>query len=231
MIHLVLPLLVDLVPPFLQLSKFLLDLWIMEKGEAWVLKQTIVITCLLYDGPLKQLKLPHQLHNDFCWWGHFPYQYWQWNCLPWYRSLIWCLDDCQWPTLQRIRPCEQTEETHSWFKFFVPAPDSLLEQGMGVLPGAVVCINLQVNTVHPEHEVSHRVEEAELLHGVLQQQSAGLTGLLQSLPGRAHSVLTPVNVISFFTSVGFLQPCSIILHLVHLRVQSGGRRKYLVFHV
>lgn len=67
-----------------------------------------------------------------------------------------------------------------------------------------MCVNLQVDTVHPEHEVSHHVEEAELLHGVQQEEPAGLTSLKQALPGRSHSMLTPMNVISFLPSIGLL---------------------------
>lgn len=65
-------------------------------------------------------------------------------------------------------------------------------------------VYLQVDAVHPEHEVSHHVEEAELLHSVQQEEPAGLTGLQQSLPGNRHSTLTPVNVISFLSSVSLL---------------------------
>lgn len=83
-------------------------------------------------------------------------------------------------------------------------------------PGAVVCIYLQIDTVHPEHQVSHHVEEAELLHSVQQEEPAGLTSLKQALPGRSHSIFTPVNVVRLLPSVSLLQPCCIILHLIHL---------------
>ncbi len=79
-----------------------------------------------------------------------------------------------------------------------------------------MCVNLQVDTVHPEHEVPHHVEEAELLHSVQQEDPAGLTRLEQALPGRSHSMFTPVNIIGFLPSIGLLQPCCVILHLVHL---------------
>ena len=84
-----------------------------------------------------------------------------------------------------------------------------------------MCVNLQVHTVHPEHEVPHHVEEAELLHGVQQEEPAGLSSLEQALPSRRNSMFAPVNVISFLPSVGLLQSRCIILHLVHLGGQRG----------
>ena len=83
-----------------------------------------------------------------------------------------------------------------------------------------MCINLQVDAIHPEHEVSHHVEEAELLHSVQQEEPAGLPGLQQALPGGRHSVFAPVNVIGFLPGVSLLQPRCIILHLVHLEVKE-----------
>lgn len=92
-----------------------------------------------------------------------------------------------------------------------------------------MCINLQVHTIHPEHEVSHHVEEAEFLHGVQQEEPASLASLEQALPGRSHSMFASVNVIRFLTSVGLLQACSIILHLIHLGVQRSRGIFGLVF--
>lgn len=83
-------------------------------------------------------------------------------------------------------------------------------------PGTVVCFDLQVDTVHPQHEVSHHVKEAKLLHRIKKEKPAGLTSLEQSLPGRGHSMFTPINVICFLTSISLLQSCCIILDLVHL---------------
>lgn len=94
-----------------------------------------------------------------------------------------------------------------------------------------MCVNLKVDTIHPEHEVSHHVEEAELLHGVQQEEPAGLTSLEQALPGRSHGMFTPVNVISFLSSVSLLQPCCIILHLVHLGGQGGRGDIHYFIHM
>lgn len=94
-----------------------------------------------------------------------------------------------------------------------------------------MCINLQVDAVHPEHEVSHHVEEAELLHSVQQEEPAGLTSLQQALPGGRHSMFTPVNVISFLPSISLLQPGCIILHLVHLGGQRGRGGIQFFIHV
>ena len=91
-----------------------------------------------------------------------------------------------------------------------------------------MCINLEVDTIHPEHEVSHHVEEAEFLHCVQQEESASLTSLKQALPGRGHCMFTPVNVISFFSSIRFLQPCCIILNLVHLGDQRRVDIHYFI---
>ena len=82
-------------------------------------------------------------------------------------------------------------------------------------------VNLQVDSIHPEHEVSHHIEEAELLHGIQQEEPSSLTSLKQALPGRSHCTLTPVNVISFLPSISLLQPRRIILYLVYLRSQRG----------
>lgn len=94
-----------------------------------------------------------------------------------------------------------------------------------------MCINLQVDTVHPEHEVTHHVEEAELLYCVQQEDPAGLTSFQQTLPGRSHSMFTPVNVIRFLPSIGLLKACCVILHLVYLNRRGRGDVQHLLTYV
>lgn len=87
-------------------------------------------------------------------------------------------------------------------------------------PGAVVGVDLQVDAVHPQHEVADHVEEAELLHSVQQEEPACLARLQQALPGGGDGVLAPVDVVGFLPGVGLLQPRCVVLHLVHLRADG-----------
>lgn len=92
-------------------------------------------------------------------------------------------------------------------------------------PGAVVGVDLQVDAVHPQHEVAHHVEEAEFLHSVQQEEPACLTRLQQALPGGGDGVLAPVDVVGFLPGVGLLQRRCVVLHLVHLRTDRRRVRR------
>lgn len=102
----------------------------------------------------------------------------------------------------------------------VPADTVAKSNQSQLSPGAVVGVDLQVDAVHPQHEVANHVEEAEFLHSVQQEEPACLTRLQQALPGSGDGVLAPVDVVGFLPGVGLLQPRRVVLHLVHLRADG-----------
>lgn len=97
-------------------------------------------------------------------------------------------------------------------------------QEAGVLPGLLLGLDLPDDILHPQHEVPHHAEEAELVPRVHQPHSATLTGVQQGLPGLQDLVLPLLDVISLVTRVGCLEAGCILLQLPHLWSGRGTAR-------
>lgn len=126
-----------------------------------------------------------------------------------------------WPRSVRQGPCSlgKIPSTHC------PGPPAgFSAQEAGVLPGLLLGLDLPDDILHPQHEVPHHAEEAELVPCVHQPHPAALTGVQQGLPGLQDLVLPLLDVISLVTRVGCLEAGRILLQLPHLGSGGGDSR-------
>lgn len=84
-------------------------------------------------------------------------------------------------------------------------------------PGPLLRIHLQVHPVHPQHQLPHGHEEAELVRGVQQQLAAGSRAPLELGPGLGHGLHVAADLLGLVSGVGLLEPVAVILHLLDLQ--------------
>lgn len=89
--------------------------------------------------------------------------------------------------------------------------DFLLPRTPGGLPWLLLGFDLPDDILHPQHEVTHHAEEAELVPRVHQPHPAALAGIQQGLPGFQDLVLPLLDVVSLVTCIGCLEAGRILL--------------------
>lgn len=126
--------------------------------------------------------------------------------------------------------------TFNWSAGTFPAVlSSKAEAGQHHTPGLLLRLDEADDVLHPEHEVTHHTEEAELVSGVQQSRPPALAGLQQTPPGLQHLALTPLDVVRFVSSIRWLQAHSVLLQLPdlstpaekHLLMQQTTARRWV----
>lgn len=68
-------------------------------------------------------------------------------------------------------------------------------------PGLLLSLDKADDVLHPEHEVTHHTEEAELVSGIQQSCPSALAGFQKTPPGLQNLALTPLDVVGFVSSI------------------------------